>query len=221
LQALHAADLYLACGCSLGDPSALAEFDARHLSQIGAFVAHIRTEPIFVDELRQFLREKLLLGNRETPPKIVDYAGRGPLGGWVRIAAIRTAYNLLRSTGTSPSVDPFDAAGSDPELDFLKAQYLDDFRNAFEQALAVLAADDRNLLRLHYLDGLTTVQLATLFHIDKSNVSRKITRVRAEIVARTRSILGKRLRLESTELDSIVALVQSQLDVSIRRFLKP
>jgi hypothetical protein len=40
---------------------------------------------------------------------------------------------------------------SDPELDYLKALYREDFRAAFAEALGDLASRERNLLRYHSL----------------------------------------------------------------------
>ena len=48
-----------------------------------------------VDDVKQELREKLLVASGALP-RIADYLGEGPLTGWVRVSATRTALNLLR-----------------------------------------------------------------------------------------------------------------------------
>ena len=47
--------------------------------------------------MRQRLRERLFVGSDGEPARLASYSGRGPLGTWVRIAAIRLALNLRRS----------------------------------------------------------------------------------------------------------------------------
>ena len=62
---------------------------------IDTALTRLGREPMFVDEVRQVLRTKLLVGDG-APPKIADYSGRGPLDGWVRAAAVRAAIDLKR-----------------------------------------------------------------------------------------------------------------------------
>jgi hypothetical protein len=41
LEGLHARDLYLAYACKVGDPNALAWFEARLLTEVSKYVARI------------------------------------------------------------------------------------------------------------------------------------------------------------------------------------
>src|SRR6185369_4971546 len=93
---LHVADLFLACACALGDARALALFEDRLMTQVPTHVARIDRSPAFADEVKAQLRDKLFVARDGAPPKIAHYSGRGPLGGWLRVTAIRTAQNLLR-----------------------------------------------------------------------------------------------------------------------------
>src|SRR5438046_10681653 len=58
---LHVEDLYLACGCTLGLKEAVRALDERFLSQVGTFLSRIDRSSTFIDDVRQKLREKLLL----------------------------------------------------------------------------------------------------------------------------------------------------------------
>ena len=96
LVELHAADLWLAFGCTVGDKDSLAAFDREVLSQVGMLIARMAPTPQLVDEVRQQLRHKLLLARPGERPRISDYAGRGPLQAWVRVAATRAAIDYFR-----------------------------------------------------------------------------------------------------------------------------
>jgi RNA polymerase sigma-70 factor (ECF subfamily) len=109
---------------------------------------------------------------------------------------------------------------SDPELTFLKDRYRQEFRLAFHAVLEALSPEERSLLKLHYLDGLTMDQIAKLCCMHKSNVSRALARARARILEDTRRCLATKLKLETSEVDSVLGFVRSRLDVSIRRFLE-
>src|SRR4051794_9235042 len=96
--AVNVEDLYLAFASAHGDRNALALIEQRHLAQIGRFIAHLRMQPSFVDEVRQQVRERILIGTATAGPrvaKILDYSGRGPLGAWIRVTAMRQALDLI------------------------------------------------------------------------------------------------------------------------------
>jgi RNA polymerase sigma-70 factor, ECF subfamily len=219
-----AADLYLACGCAALHPAALAAFDEHILSHVESFLTSMRPDRAFVDEVRQVLREKLFVG---ATPKIAEYAGRGSLLGWLRVVTVRTSLNLKRRRSETPDGatgedhGPGREQAGDPELDYLKAHYRSAFRTAIEASFSVLSSEQRNLLRLHFLEGMTLHQLATLFQVHRATVARWIAQTRRDVLEGTRAALRQRLVLETAELDSMMRLLDSRLEVSMRRLLHP
>jgi RNA polymerase sigma-70 factor len=102
LRSIRAGDVYLACACMHGDRAALRAFDREYLSRIPDYLRTMRSPPDFVDDVRQVLSERLLVGSAETSAKLGEYSGRGPLGAWIRVAALRTALNLLHERKEAP-----------------------------------------------------------------------------------------------------------------------
>src|SRR5262249_35085524 len=91
-------DLYLACGRAARDPRVLAGLAGRILNQPAPVLQRMGLAASQIDEVVQILRAKLLVGDaRGRSPPIASYAGRGPLVGWVRTAARRTALSLRRN----------------------------------------------------------------------------------------------------------------------------
>ncbi len=216
----HAVDLYLAIACACGDANALALFDQHFLSKVAAFVARVDRSPAFADEIRQRLRESLLVG-KSGRPGIATFSGRGALSSWVHVAALRTALDLRRSEGDvreSPTVEAF-WADTHPELGYIKERYRTDFRAAFAASLSALAPPERRLLRMHFVDGLSLSQIGTVEKLDKSNVSRRLATIRRAVLADMRERLKARLGIEESALDSLLDVMQSQLDISIERLL--
>jgi RNA polymerase sigma-70 factor, ECF subfamily len=111
------------------------------------------------------------------------------------------------------------AAGDDPELGFLKRTYRADFRAAFGEALAALPPRARNILRHRYLDGLEVGELAAIYGLHRVNMSRTLTRIRDELHAGVRRAFMQRLGVDRAELDSIMALIGSHLEVSLSALL--
>jgi RNA polymerase sigma-70 factor (ECF subfamily) len=226
LGALHAGDLFLAFACAHGDAAAHAALDRHFLGAVDRYVASVDTSPAFAAEVRQKMREELLVAPREAgaPPKIAAYGGRGPLGGWLRVVAVRRALNLRRGKADDLVLDP-DAGGGiasarpDPELDYLKALYRQEFKDAFASALQRLAPEERNALRVHHLDGLTLDETAVVCRVSRATVARWLAGARARILADTQKLLRDRLKVDETTMQSILRLVQSQLDVSLHAYL--
>lgn len=227
LDKLHLEDLYLACACLHDDQAAWRALDKIHLSRIRDFVARVDSSPAFADEVRQRLAEKLLHDPTGTPGgkpgKLALYTGKGPLGGWIRVAAVREAQNTRR--GVKLSVDPSDVAlaspDHDPELQLLKRKYAREFKEAFAAVLASISQDERNILRLHYLDGLTIEEVGKAYRVSRATAARHIADAKAKIVAevqaRLQQQLGKPGGARGPTAESLLALVHSQLDLSIRR----
>lgn len=217
----HAADLYLACACAEGLPSALRLLEERVLSQIPAAVAHLRAGPDFAEDVRLQVRERLLLGSAEGPPRITAYEGRGPLGGWVRAMALRLALNLREKKDEHAAhpgeqvIEKLVGATCDPELEILKARYRDAFRAAVRDAAAQLPDEQRAVLHLYLVEGLGTQRIGALYNVNHSTVSRWMQAARDAIFARTRQLLQERLGVRHEEFQSLVRLLQSQLDVSL------
>src|SRR5262249_1455089 len=99
LRGLHASDLYLACACALGRPPALPTFERRFLGRVPVYLAGRRHTPPFIEEVQQLLRTTVLVADGTRAPPIAGYAGRGPLGGWVRMGALRAALRVGAAHG--------------------------------------------------------------------------------------------------------------------------
>lgn len=225
LRTVQAPDLYLCSACAGGNAAALSIFDTKLLPQVVQAIASINPEPSFVAEVQQQVRRKLLVVENSRS-RISEYAGFGPLLHWLRAVAVRTALNLRRSQGRQDIPVPDESLLNLPqnvgdlELDYLKTRYRKDFTQAFQHALSLLTSEERNVLRLHFVEGLTLSQIGTAYQADKSTISRWIAKARKSLLEQTREELSKKFRLDSRELDSLMYLVQSQLDVSISSLLR-
>jgi RNA polymerase sigma-70 factor (ECF subfamily) len=163
---------------------------------------------------------RLLLVADGRPPRIVDYAGRGDLRGFVRVTAVREALHLFRRGRPEVQIDAADtlgarAASDDPELAYLKDLYRGEFKIAFREAMGTLSDRQRNLIAQHFLDRLTLEQMAALYRVHRATVVRWLAAAREALLRGTHRAMTSRLKVRPAELDSILRLIDSQLDVSI------
>jgi RNA polymerase sigma-70 factor (ECF subfamily) len=216
---LHTDDLYLATACAAGIAPALAAFERHHVSTIGSTVGRFNPSPDFLAEVAQRLRMRLLIGDSGGQPRIASYAGRGPLRSWVHICAARLAIALARRTVWRSSECPAELDvrlidSGDPELDCIRERYREDFQQAFRQGLNTLTPRQRNALRLRYLDGLNIDGIGEVYRVHRTTAARWIAEAKQRIADTTRCALAQRLRLSASRIDSLVRLLQSNLELS-------
>jgi RNA polymerase sigma-70 factor (ECF subfamily) len=224
LAAVRPGDLLMAWACGRGDEQALALFERHFVAPVTAYLARSNPTPAQTDEVKQALRLRLLVADGGAPPRIARFDGQGPLGGFVRVVATRLAIDLRRAERPRGPADDeplaFRAPGADPELDWMRSRYRAELERAFRDTLAALETRDANVLALHFLDGTPADAIGALYGVSPRTVQRWIADARTRIMAEARRLLAERLRVSDAELDSVMALAQSQLDVSIHRLLE-
>jgi RNA polymerase sigma-70 factor (ECF subfamily) len=219
LERRHVADLYLAWACDRGDDAALAVFEREVMTvvarQLASFADH--------HEVLQILRERMLV-EREGRRGIAAYDGRAPLATWLRVCATRIG---LREQHRARRDQPLDDRHLDqlapgvpgPELAYLRRLYGASFQDAFAAAVADLAPRDRNLLRLSVIDGLGIDQIAKVFHVHRATAARQLARARGDLVTATHTRMRVALSISPSELESILRMIQSLTDFTLRHVL--
>jgi len=215
-------DIYLACACAGGDARAVARFDEILDKEVAVALAQVQIPGADLGDIKQKLRQRLLLADDRPQPYIVDYAGRGDLRAWVKVVAVRDALQIRRKLKREVLVEhaevPLDEA-IDPELREIKKMYVADFKDAFQASLRGLAARERNLLRHHFLHGLNIDEIGGIYGVHRATVARWIAKAREDLLRATRLRLMDKLNANSADVESIMALVKSNLDASISRLL--
>ena len=213
VESLHLDDLFLACACLHGDRGALGVLEREVLERVPRWVA--RFHGVHGADVQQEIRQKLLL---PPAPQLLTYNGTRSLERWVCVAASRCAIDLQRRLKPVDSGDPLEEllAGPDPELDFMKLRDREALRSILRDAFVALPEKARTLLRLHYLEGVSLEKLATLEQVHKATIKRHLVEARSSALTNVRKLLRERLRLSEAEGDSLLRLLRSRIDVSIR-----
>jgi RNA polymerase sigma-70 factor, ECF subfamily len=214
-------DLYLAWWCGTGDPAALVAFDARYDNELRIATARFRDLP--ADELLQQLRIKLFVGTPESPAKLLEYSGKGALGAWLRVTALRTFVDIARSTRSDRYERELDAVeligSSDPETASISASVSAAVKKAFAEAVAGLTSRQRVFLRHAYVDRHTLDQIATHYSMHRTTVARTLAAARLQLIEQTRLAVARELGIGDAELSTMIRALDSRLELSLSRVL--
>jgi RNA polymerase sigma-70 factor, ECF subfamily len=221
LPTSHAADLYLVCACIDGDQDALRAFDSL-LGEVGRKLRHNDNRQNLEEALQKV--RQVVLARDDRPAPLDDYLGSGALGGWLRIALTRALIDLARSAPRETRADTGELAAAvdehdDPETRYLKTHYQAEFKAAFAVALAGLSPDDRRALRYSIVERLSIDEIAQLDNVHRATAARQVARARERLAEETRKVMRERLRIDLSQLESVLRLIDGQVDVSVRRLL--
>jgi len=226
LAELQLEELYLARASAAGDAGATRHLRREYASVVATALSHQAPAHIALDDIEQVVWMRLLVADGDRRPKLERYRGEGRLASWIRVVAIRTRADLLRSRKpVGEAVDPMElqweelgAASQTPELSYLKASYRGRFRSAFAEAVAELDAGSRNLLRQKHIFGLTLAEMANLHGVHVATIKRRLAQCRTQLIEGTgRRVCGDAPQAEA--LASVLRMVRSQVEVSLARYL--
>lgn len=231
LAALDVPDLHLAYCCARGDPKALAEFAQCYGRELDRALRRARNTGADPEDLRQRLYERLLVASEGEPPRILGYAGRGSLRGWLRITTTRLIINnATRDHGRRPASRTEDddellgrvlvaRAEDDPEFGYLRAHHREALSGALADAFDSLGPRERNVLRYSVLHQLSNEQIGKFYGVHRATAFRWNQDAQRSLVEGVRAALRARLQLDRAELDTLLRNVESRLDLSILRML--
>lgn len=210
-------ELYLACACLRGDPAALDALDREYVTRVAPMLTRFGTHEDFVQETIQLVRQRLLL---PPEPRLATYAATGPLFTWLRVVSARIALGIRRNAHPPAEELRAEHVFDVPRVD---ASEVPRYRQALDAAVrrvfAELPVRERNLLKLHYLDGLNIDHLGRLYGVHRATIARWLAELRHRMLADIERDVSQRLRLSPSECRSVVGLLQSLLDASIERLL--
>lgn len=230
LDGLRPTDLYLACACAKNAPGAVAAFDRDFMREVDIALARMRIGAARLNDVKQLVRQRLFVGGGTaglptSAGKISEYGGRGDLRRWVRSVAVRTCLNELRKGKREVLVDDdhliaqHATSGDDPEVDYMKRTYSEQFKQAFGDSLAKLGAREQTLLRYHHVDGLNIDEIGAIYRVHRVTAFRWIEKAKDQLVKGTMEILRDRLKLPANELESVLRMIRSQIHLSLVRQL--
>ncbi len=137
-------------------------------------------------DLEGFEAELMIPQDNKTPPKLASFAGHTPLKNWLQ----RVIYNQWRSRLRRQSKLRSDVALHDVTPTQLPCESAEAYeclnvlRPVFERSAEVLDPDSALMLRMNLLDGVPRQQLARLWGVHKSTITRNCQRTCRQVADR-------------------------------------
>lgn len=223
LDDIRADELYLAIACAAGVDCAIVALEKHYLSGLVFALVRRGQDAATAADIVQAVRVRFLVGEPGRLPRIAEYNGRGSLATWIGVAAARTAVSTYRKHRRESPARELDVVGEvqSPELDVLQQRFGPAFESAFRSAFKALDPRQRNLLRYQALDRLGIDRIAAIYGVHRATAARWLAHAQATLVASVRRVLQEELCIGAEELESLLRVLHSRLELSLRLLLTP
>ena len=216
------ADLLLAWATLKKDPVATRELDRRLVQAVRMTVG--RFDTLNADDVEQLVRQRVLVGDGVSGPKLLKYRGKGALKAWLKAVATTLAIDESRKGQPDKHGDDDVLANTasgetGAESKLLHQQQKHHFNAAFRQALTQLTPQDRTVLRMRFVDGLTAEEIGKAFNVHRTTATRWLEKVQKDVMEATHALLAANAGLATSEIRSILRAVQPSLSDRISRLL--
>ncbi len=241
LDNLRADDVCLAAACARGDEAAWRDLMEGFRATVLSAARGASANEGAAEELAESVWGELYGlrgGGGAATGKLAYYSGCGSLGGWLRAVVGQLAIDRHRKTARlvqTEATSDFDRLASeqsalvgdgfmprhapDPEQSLARREATRALHQALTHVLAELAAEDRLLLKLYYLDDLRLREAGAVLGIHEATASRRLTRLHAEV----RRLVEASLRADhgwtQQEIARSLSATVAHLDADVRRLL--
>jgi RNA polymerase sigma-70 factor len=205
-----------------GVPEAIPTIERFYIRKLKAWTLPERPAQE-VDDALQAVRVHLLVGTTPDGPMLAAYRGQASLKSWVRVIAVNILLEKrAASVRQGPEEEPLTDLESlpavfDAEQELIKHRFRQEFQQALNQA--AVSGGQRILLKLYFIDRLTTTEIGRLYGKDQSTVSRMLRDIRGLVYKETKRLLEERLLLSSSEFSEVWDILREDADLDLSQLL--
>lgn len=226
IAALHH-DIYLAVACTDGIAAALALVDETVELECSIAARRLGASPQQTSELASEVRRIVLVDEPTRAAAIRSFSGRGDLRGYLRIVAARALVRIMQRDQrevptegeTLALLGPALTSSLDPDVVLLRERHRADLDAALRAAITTLTPRSRAVLRYHLVDGWSIDRIGERYGVHRSSAARWIADARVEVGNAVRDGLAERLAITRSQVDSLVVMLTSGVDVSLEQLL--
>ncbi len=215
-------DVYLAIACLDGNDKAAARLERDYFVEADIAARKLRATDDQAAEMRGHLRKILFTTDPDRRAALAEFTGRGDLRGYLKVISTRELIRVINRGRKEQPIEPMlDRLEVDraPELSMLRARHGADIAAAMRDALGKLPERERALLRYSLVDGWSIDQIGELYGVHRATAARWVAAARDQLGDHIRAEVAARLAISKTDVDSLIDVVRSRIDVSLERIL--
>lgn len=200
VRSLHTDDLLLALACSLGSNAGWERFSTLYRKYLGELSHRLAGPGFGAQDLSDAIWVDLFLPDRSGHSRLASYDGRSSLATWLRvIIGNRIINERLRKSSRISNLEGIPEPADSNALHKLESwiplnRYRAMILDCFRRASLALSARDRLVLLLRYDQELQLGEIARLFSVHQSTITRQMDRalakLRNDLIARLASEYG-------------------------------
>lgn len=236
---LQADDLCLIVACEHGDEKAWTDLVERFGSTVRSAARSVSANEEGADDLAQSIWAELhglrIREDGKPASKLAYYSGRGSLAGWLRAVVGQLAVDQHRKQSrlvqTEDDTD-FDrliqkhdqpwsghAERMNPEIEVSDKRASADLQKALAASIGHLSDEDRLLVKLYYFDGLKLREAGAVLGVHEATVSRRLTRIHADLRNQVEDSLKKEHGWTSPETERAFSDIALHMEADIEPLL--
>jgi RNA polymerase sigma-70 factor (ECF subfamily) len=221
LRGLQLQDLALAHACARGHEAAWQEFMTRFRRPLTRAAVAMTGSEAAGEELADALWAEMFglgerAGQRVSP--LAGYSGRGSLMGFLRTTLAQRNVDRHRRTHRETQLPAKELPAAQVEA-LPEPMAVSQVREALEETLGTLDAEQRFLLSAWYLDQRTLLDISRMIQVHEATVSRRIQR----LTSRVREELLNRLRtngMSRAAAEEALGIDPRDVDINLRDLLQ-
>lgn len=218
----YLSDLYLAYAASRGDAAAITSFMTSYAGVLESVRSRFGARAPTRAELQVEIQNHLFVPRENGDLRILGYSAQSELQSWLRVVVTRFLLNRLESQKAEETFDDQLLEGLElgvrsPEYQLQREESRMLFRAAFANAVGTLAARDRQLLRLSFVEGLSIDDIGALYGMHRATAFRHVQKASEQLALSLQKQLRTHLKLSATEYDRWCASIRGSVDLSLGR----
>ena len=207
----YGADLYLSMACAADNEVAWQRFMHcyhQYMFNVAAFACR---SPSMAEDVTSAVVIHLFTPDKTGRRRIGHYDGRSSLATWLRTIVTRRAadevnlkFNSLESLDHVP-VGSVIGGFASMEAEAQTAKYEQAIEESLSIAFGEMVEDERKLLCMRYDQSLQVSQIAKLYGVQPSTITRRIRSVQSGLKRRIALLLSSKFHLTETEIQECMA----------------
>jgi len=228
IRSLHTNDLLLALACGKGVDAAWRRFHSSYRKYLVDLSRHLLGGTPDLEELGETIWIDLFLPDRSGQSKIASYDGRSSMATWLRVVVSNRVINERQrrslSIGNIEAIpEPADpTALQNVEARLGRSRYQKMILTAFNTALDKLNHREALIVLLRYDQGMQLGEIARLFDVHQSTITRQLDRVVERLRDEVTVLLTKDYGLNRAQVHECLSVASDTFanSVSLLGFLK-